>query len=199
MKITKKDKDRLDLAFNESKINHLEIKPNVIEVLMDCVSMNSENKFPEDDRHKFIFNQFGRIAIRLKLKKHGNDKAEIIKIKANELKAKFDGLKLESMYGWEYINLADEHFNHWQDELSLDEINNNSWAKMNTIDLFAEQIGKETITIDIRIWFTNFKVFDYLGRELSKKEFVENAQRGWNQIYKTGTSSENHKTKTLKK
>ncbi len=68
---------------------------------------------------------------------------------------------------------------------------------MNTIDLFAEQYGKDTVTINIRIWFSNFQIFDFLGKELTKTEFVENAERAWKQLYKTGISSDNHKTKIL--
>ena len=197
MRITQKDKEKLDLAFNESKINYVGIKSDTVEILMDCISMNSENKFPEDDRHKFMFSDFGRIAISYRLGEWDNEKAEIIKINETELKSKFDKLKLDSMYGWEYINLGDKTFDDWKEKLSLDLIKKDNWNEMNTIDLFAEQIGKDAVTIDIRIWFTDFQIFDYFGKEITKTEFVANAERGWNQLYKTGISSDNHKTKII--
>ena len=102
------------------------------------------------------------------------------------------------MYGWEFINLEEKQFTDWSDKISLDEINNSNWSDMNTIDLFAEQVGKDEITIDIRIWFSDFRVFDFKNTELSKKEFAENAQRGWNQMYETGIETENHKSKKMK-
>ncbi len=83
MRITKKDKDKLDLGFNESTLNYVEIKSNTVEILMDCISMNSNNRFPEDDRHKFVFSDFGRIAIGYKLGEWDNEKAEIITINEN--------------------------------------------------------------------------------------------------------------------
>lgn len=199
MEITRKDKDKLNLAFNESKINYIGIESEDVEVLMDCISMNSDYKFPDDDRHKFVFSDFGRIAISYKLGEWDDEKAEIVKIQPNELKSKFDGLKLDSMYGWEFINLDNKTFDDWKDKISLDIINKDNWNEMNTIDLFAEQIGKEAVTIDIRIWFKDFQVFDNFGKELTKKEFVENGERGWNQLYKTGISSDNHKTKIFEK
>ena len=199
MKNTKENKDKLDLAFNESKINYIGIESDVVEILMDCVSMNSDNKFPDDDRHKFMFNDFCRIAISFRLGEWDDNKAEIIKIEPTELKSKFDKLKLDSMYGWEYINLDDKTFNDWKDKISLDVVNKDDWNKMNTIDLFAEQIGKDAVTIDIRIWFKDFQIFDYYGIELTKKEFIENGERGWNQLYKTGISTDNHKTRIFGK
>jgi len=199
MKNTKENKDKLDLAFNESKINYIGIESGEVELLMDCISMNSDNKFPDDDRHRFMFNDFGRIAISFRLGEWDDEKAEIVNIEPIELKSKFDNLKLDSMYGWEYINLDDKTFNDWKDKISLDVVNKDDWNKMNTIDLFAEQIGKDAVTIDIRIWFKDFQIFDYFGRELTKKEFIENGERGWNQLYKTGISTDNHKTRIFNK
>ena len=193
MKIKKKNKDKLDLAFNESKINHIEIETNLVEIMLDCISMNSKNEFPEDNRHKFIFKNFGRIAVSYRLGEWNDENAEIIKIESNELKSKFEGLKLNAMYGWKFINIGEKNFNDWKNKLSLDFVNNENWKKMNTFDLFAEQYGKN-ITIDIRLWFKDFTVFDYFGKELNIKEFMENGERGWNQLYKTGITTENHKT-----
>ncbi len=195
MRITNTDKVKLDLGFNESKLNYVEIKSNTVEILMDCISMNSNNKFPKDNRHKFVFSDFGRIAIGYKLGEWDNDKAEIITINENELKSKFDKLKLDSMYGWEFFNLGDKTFDDWKEKVSLDLIKKDNWNEMNTIDLFAEQYGRNAVTIDIRIWFSDFQIFDFGGRELTKTEFVENAERAWKQLYEIGLSSDNHKTK----
>ena len=197
MRITQIDKEKLDLAFNESKINYVGIKSDTVEILMDCISMNSENKFPEDDRHKFMFSDFSRIAISYRLGEWDNENAEIIKINETELKSKFERLNLDSMYGWEYINLGDKTFDDWKEKLSLDLIKKDNWNEMNTIDLFAEQIGKDAVTIDIRIWYKDFQIFNYFGKEIAKTEFVANAERGWNQLYKTGISSDSHKTKII--
>ena len=198
MNIKKKQKDGLDLAFNESKINYVGIESNSIEVLLDCISMNSNKEFPDDNRLKIVFSDYGSIAVSYRKGNWDNENAEIEKIKPDELKLKFDGLILDSMYGWEFINLEEKQFTDWSDKISLDEINNSNWSDMNTIDLFAEQVGKDEITIDIRIWFNDFRVFDFKNTELSKKEFAENAQRGWNQMYETGIETENHKSKKMK-
>lgn len=198
MNIDKKQKDGLDLAFNESTINYVGIESDSVEILLSCISMNADMDFPDDNRLKIVFSDYGRIAISYRKGTWDDENAEIEEIKPDELKSKFDGLILDSMYGWEFINLEEKQFTDWSDKISLDEINNLNWSDMNTIDLFAEQVGKDEITIDIRIWFNDFRVFDFKNIELSKKEFAKNAQRGWNQMYETGIETENHKSKKMK-
>lgn len=197
MNIEKKQKDGLDLAFNESTINYVGIESDSVEILLSCISMNADKKFPDDNRLKIIFSDYGRIAVSYRKGSWDDENAEIDKIESEELKSKFDGLILDSMYGWEFINLEEKEFTDWSDKISLDKTNNSNWSSMNTIDLFAEQVGKDEITIDIRIWFNDFRVFDLNNREFSKKEFAENAQRGWNQMYQTGITTANHKTTKL--
>ncbi|QXP78816.1 MULTISPECIES: hypothetical protein [Winogradskyella] len=197
MKIDKKQKDELDLAFNESKINYVGIESDIVEVLLNCISMNSNNEFPDDNRFRILFEKYGRIAVSYRKGSWDDESAEIEKIKPNELKSKFHGLILDSMYGWEFLNLDEKQFKDWSDKISLDVIQKSNWSSMNTIDLFAEQIGKDEVTIDIRIWFTDFKIFDFKNRELTKTEFAENGQRGWNQMYKTGISTTDNKTTKL--
>ena len=198
MNIDKKQKDELDLAFNESTINYVGIESDSVEILLSCISMNADKEFPDDNRLKIVFSDYGRIAISYRKGTWDDENAEIEEIKPDELKSKFDGLILDSMYGWAFINLEEKQFTDWSDKISLDKINNSNWSDMNTIDLFAEQVGKDEITIDIRIWFIDFRVFDFKNTELSKKEFAENAQRGWNQMYETGIETENHKSKKMK-
>lgn len=199
MRITEKEKNELDLAFNESKINYAEIHSDSVEVLFDCISMNENGEFPDDNRHKVVFPNYGRIVVSYRNGAWDNESAIVDTFRPKELKNKFSGLILDSMYGWEFINLDDSHFDKWSNKISLDKINHSSWSNMNTIDLFAEQVGKDEVTIDMRIWFEDFIIFDFKGNELTKKQFAENGQRGWNQLYDTGISTENHKTRKIEK
>lgn len=197
MNIDKKQKDGIDLALNESKINFVDIESNKVTVLLSCISMKSNNEFYEDNRFRIEFNDFGRIAVSYRNGTWGDENAKVEIIGTGELKSKFKGLILDSMYGWEFINLEEKHFTDWSDRISLDEINKSEWSEMNTIDLFAEQVGKDGVTIDIRIWFSSFRIFDIKDKELTKEEFAENGKRGWDQLYKTGIKMENNKTTRL--
>ena len=197
MNIEKKQKDGLDLALNESKINFVDIESNKVTVLLSCISMKSDNEFCDDNRFRIEFNDYGRIALSYRNGLWDDKNAKIEIIKPSELKSKFKDLILDSMYGWEFINLEEKHFTDWSDRISLDEINKSEWSEMNTIDLFAEQVGKNEVTIDIRIWFSNFRIFDINDKELTKEEFAENGKRGWNQLYETGIKTENNKTTKL--
>jgi hypothetical protein len=198
MKLDKKQKNGLDLALNESKINFVDIEANKVSVLLSCISMMSNYEFYDDNRFRIEFNDYGRIAVSYRNGTWNDENAEVDSIEPTELKSKFDNLILDSMYGWEFINLKDKHFTDWSDKISLDKINKSNWSEMNTIDIFAEQVGKDEVTIDIRIWFSDFKIFDFKGKELAKNEFAENGQRGWNQLYETGIQTENNKITKLK-
>ncbi|NVK66547.1 MAG: hypothetical protein HWE22_18285 [Flavobacteriales bacterium] len=191
-------KDKLDLAFNESTINFVDIGEKSIEVVFDFISMDSNGEFPNDNRHLIAFNNFGRIALSYKMGSWDNENAKILSIEPNTIKQHFNDLNLDSMYGWEFINLGEEEFTKWSDKLSLDLMKREDWKSLNTIDLFGEQIGTPEVTIDIRIWFDEMSIKTVEGKELSLQEFTENAQRGWDQMYKTGISTSNHKTTKLK-
>lgn len=197
MNIDKKQKNELDVALNESKMNFIDIKSNKVIVLLSCISMTSDNKFYDDNRFRIEFNDYGRIAVSYRNGTWDDKNAKVEIIEPRKLKSKFKDLILDSMYGWEFINLEEKHFTDWSDKISLDEINKSEWSKMNTIDFFAEQVGKDEVTIDIRIWFSNFQIFDINNKELTKEEFAENGKRGWNQLYETGIKTENNKTTKL--
>ncbi len=197
MNIEKKQKDGIDLALNESKINFVDIESNKVAVLLSCISMKSDNEFYDDNRFRIEFNDFGRIAVSYRNGTWDDKSAKVEIIEPGELKSKFKDLILDSMYGWEFINLEEKHFTDWSDRISLDKINKSEWSEMNTIDLFAEQVGKDEVTIDIRIWFSDFRIFDINDKELTKEEFAENGKRGWNQLYETGIKTENNKTTKL--
>lgn len=185
------------MGFNESTINYIDIKNDTVEMLLDCISMNAENKFPDDNRLKILFADYGRIAVSYRKGNWDDENAEVVKIQPKDLKSKFYGLKLDSMYGWEFLNLGKKQYKEWSDRKSLNKINDSNWSSMNTIDLFAEQIGKEEIIIDIRIWFKDFQIFDLKNNEITKEDFANNAERGWNQLNKTGITTTDHKTKIL--
>lgn len=191
-------KDKLDLAFNESRINFIRITEGSLEVMFDFISMDSSGEFPDDDRHLITFNNFGRITLSYKMGSWDDENAEVISIEPEEVQQHFADLNLDSMYGWEFINLGDEECTKRSNKHSLDLTKREDWKRLNTIDLFGEQIGTPDVTLDIRIWFDEISIKTFEGKELSLQEFTENAQRGWDQLYSTGISTSNHKTTKLR-
>ena len=190
-------KDKLNLAFNESTINNVSINEDVVEVMIDVISMDSNEVFPNDNRHLIRFSNFGRVALSYKMGSWEEENAEIASVEPSAVEGLFTDLILDSMYGWEFINLGIEEFEKWSDKLSLDLTKREDWNSLNTIDLFGEQIVSPEATFDMRIWFDELSVTTFEGKELSLQEFTENAQRGWEQLYKTGLSMTNHKTTKL--
>ena len=161
--------------------------------------MNESKEFPEDSRIKVIFRPYGRIALSYRKGEWNNEEAEVVQIDQNNLKDYFSSLKLDSMYGWEFINLHEQDFNKWSDKLSLDKRIENDWRSMNTIDLFAEQNGEDPVTIDVRIWFDDLEIFDYDSHPMTIQQFIDSGQRGWDQLYNTGVESKEHKNYKMKK
>lgn len=198
MTITNEIKDGLNVAFNESKLNYIDITQEIVVVILDFLGMDTNNEFPEDSRVKIIFKPYGRIAISSRKGEWDDAQAEIVELDENELNDYFSDLKLDSMYGWEFINIGGKNFEKWSDKLSLDKQTSSEWNKMNTIDLFGEQYGPDAITIDVRIWFDSFEVFGFDGKKMTTQEFIEKGQSGWNQLYKTGIKSENHRNYKMK-
>lgn len=196
-RIEREVKDKLDLAFNESTINNVSINEDVVEVMIDVISMDSNEAFPNDNRHLIRFSNFGRVALSYKMGSWEEENAEIASVEPSAVEGLFTDLILDSMYGWEFINLGIEEFEKWSDKLSLDLTKREDWNSLNTIDLFGEQIVSPEVTFDMRIWFDELSVTTFEGKELSLQEFTENAQRGWEQIYKTGLSMTNHRTTKL--
>lgn len=192
-----KYKDGIDLAINESTLNSVRIGSNEVEVGLGCISMNENGEFPDDNRFKFIFHDFGRIALSFRRGLWDDESALIEKIDPSEIASKLNGLILDSMYGWEFIDLKENQFTSWSDKKSLDKVNKQNWSDMHTIDLFAEQDGAEPVTIDLRIWFADIQILDWNNSELSLDEFIQNGQRGWEQLYKTGITTTNNKTSKL--
>jgi hypothetical protein len=199
MKITSEIEKGLNLAFNESKLNYVDITPDFIEVVLDCICMNENNEFPDDSRIKIQFKPYGKIAISYRKGEWDDKQAEIVKIESDKLKDYFSDLTLDSMYGWEFINFGEKEYEKWSDKLSLILETDLDSKGMNTIDLFAEQIAKDAVTINIRIWFDDFKIFDSKENELTKQQFIDSGQRGWNQLYDTGIQSQDHKNFKMKK
>lgn len=192
MQISNELREGLDIAFNESTLNYVDISAEYVEVLLDCLCMNENNEFPEDSRVRVFFKSVGRIAVSYRKGEWNDEEAEVLKLDEKELKNAFEGLILDSMYGWEFINLDDTGFNKWSTRLSLDKITATNWNTMNTIDLFAEQVGKDEVTIDLRIWFENLEIVDFNDRPMTVQEFVDSGKRGWDQLYKTGINTRNH-------
>ena len=77
MNIDKKQKDELDLAFNESTINYVGIESDSVEILLSCISMNADKEFPDDNRLKIVFSDYGRIAISYRKGTWDDENAEI--------------------------------------------------------------------------------------------------------------------------
>ena len=82
MKITSEIENGLNVAFNESKLNYVDITSDFIEVVLDCLYMNENNKFPDDSRIKIQFKPYGKVAISFEKVNGMTNKQKLLKLKA---------------------------------------------------------------------------------------------------------------------
>lgn len=174
--------DGLNIALNEATIIglHPDIKERVVQMNIKPVAIQSDGIIPISNT--IFLRGVGRIAASYKL--NNDDKAMIFS--PRQLSEKMKEFYNEQIYGWEFINNGQDIFDDWKDNLSFDLIfDENLETALHTIDLFQEdKFSKKNI--DIRIWFKEIRIYDANLDELSIQVFVENGERGWQKLYKSG-------------
>ena len=196
MIITEELKSGLDLALNEATLNYIDLnkRDNSVKVVLDCIALELNGEFPSDTRVILDFVPIGRIAVSYRLGEWNDGEATIRKISdEQELIKSLKDLKLDSMYGWEFINNKKEEFEKWQNKISFDYSTENNLSQFNTIDLFAEQIHEPQTTVDVRIWFKDFKIYSIDKKLISLEEFIERGKKGWERLYNGGILTKDHK------
>ena len=181
--ITQDIKDGLNYALNEASIIGLDFdeeRKNVY-VTFYPIAIQHDGKIPNDNRFLIAFRNVGRLASSLTLDKD----SPAIKFDPNQLADKMSEYKNEQLYGWEFIDNGETIFNDWKDNKSFDLVINNNFDKQHTIDLFQEDKYSKK-TIDVRIWFENFEIFDSNLKPFDVQTFIDNGKRGWDKLYESG-------------
>jgi hypothetical protein len=182
--ITQDIKKGLNLALNEAIIVGLDFddKCSTVYVTFYPIAVQKDGTVPYDNRFLFAFRNVGRIASSLTLE----PETKAIKFDTNDLSDKMSEFKNESIYGWEFIDNAEELvFKQWKDNMSFDKVLSDTFDKQHTIDLFQEDKYSQK-TIDIRIWFDKIEMFDSDLKPFDTQTFIDNGKRGWDKLYKDG-------------
>ena len=175
-------KYKIGLALNEATLLGIEFdkEKKLVACSFAVVAMDKNGKVPDDNRLLIIFKPVGRFVASLR-NGHWDDKnATVDFFEPNDILAKIQSFRGQSIYGWNFVNCGDEDFNKWKNRLSFDYSTSDHSGLTNTIDLFQEGLERH---IDIRIWFDDFEILTSKYEKVKIDEFVENGRRGWDAIY----------------
>nr|WP_298792557.1 hypothetical protein [uncultured Allomuricauda sp.] len=186
MKIEGEILDKINLAFNESRIVDCVINKieNKVVTEFETLSLLENGLRPKDRTVEIHFEGVSQVSINLKFGEWNNEDAPIKKLQVEEISKEVRDFKGQEMYGWDFVNTpnSEVEFNKWKDNASLS-ISLSENNALNTIDIFSEHFSKISKTLDIRIYFEEFSVKSKSGESIDLKEFVERGFRAWNAVY----------------
>lgn len=186
VKIEGEIRDKINLAFNESRIVDCVIDntENTIITEFETLSLLENGLSPKEPTVKIYFEGVSQLSINLKLGKWNDKNASIKKLNIEEVSEDVRNFNGQEMYGWEFVNAPNSEieFNNWKNNASLN-ISFSESKAVNTIDIFSEHFSKSSKTLDIRIYFEKFSIKSKSGELIELKEFVERGYRAWDAVY----------------
>jgi hypothetical protein len=169
----------LGVALNEANLLSVTCERTRHEVLLGLNVLSLPEEGAESDGRRVLHLQgVSRVVCSYRGGHWDDPDAPILTLTLEELDDVIADFGQVPVYGWEFVDVGDEHFSRWSDRLSLDE----TWAGsgMHTIDLFQDAADR---ILDIRIWFENLEVRDAGGAQVPLRAFVEGGRRWWNAMY----------------
>ena len=98
---------------------------------------------------------------------------------AGSRKPSFGGCPI---YGWEFIDPAEESWSNWRDRLSVD-VRLSHDESPHVIDLFQEGGSGKPRHLDLRIWFAQIRITTYEERDIPVPEFIASGVRWWDGLH----------------
>jgi hypothetical protein len=175
-------KQGINIALNEAQILGIEFDKDkeIVAVTFAPIAIDQDGKVPTDNRVQFVFNPVGRFVASYKTGRWDDDNAKILKFEPQDIFNKVQEFNHSPIYGWKFIDVDDKEFNKWKNKLSFDYTSNQHNGLRHTINLFQDGNSK---TINIKIWFDNFEIFDSNYNKINLETFIENGKRGWDAVY----------------
>lgn len=175
--------DGLNHALNEATVLglDLDLEKRYVYVTISPIALLVDGSVPKDNRLLLAFENVGRIAASLT----PGQTSKAMAFEPSKLAEKFDEFKYEKIYGWEFINNGENLFKRWQEDKSFDLILLSNHDQQNTMDLFQED-KYSSKSIDVRIWFEHFHIYDNELCPVEFETFISNGKRGWEKLYASG-------------
>lgn len=181
MVIDEELRHRIGLALNEATLHDIKLdkKNSIVTCVFSLITLDKYEKLPDENRFQLVFKPVGRFIASYKKDVDGSE--ELQKFEPEGISDVIQSFDKQQIYGWDFVNIEEEFFDKWKDELSFDYSVSAEVGMANTIYLFQEYWKQD---IDIRIWFDDFEIFNSKNEQVQLEEFLENGKRGWNAIYR---------------
>jgi hypothetical protein len=190
MKIDAETADGFGIALNEAKLLGVEYDPtrNLIATTFSVLTLPDDHSpEPMDPRVQIVFSGVGRVAAALRNAVWNVRDAETIPLEISDLLQVVRSFGGQPVYGWEFVNVDDPEFRHWEKRLSLDYYPP-SGSTDNRINLFQESVVPER-HLDLWMWFSEIHLRNSHGDVIAMEDFIAGADRWWTAMY-----SRDHRT-----
>jgi hypothetical protein len=177
MDISDEMQEGLGIALNEASLVGLELDlpQKAGGVAFGVLALPEDGPRPTDSRVLFVLQPFGRIAASLRLGNSENGRLEAVPLTIEELPDVVSSFGQRPIYGWEFVDYAEEDFAKWSDRLSMD-FHGGGEGMAHSITLFQEGFDKD---LKLCIWFDEFTIFDPMRNEIGVDEFIAAGRRWW--------------------
>ncbi len=182
MVIDEELRHRIGLALNEATLHDIQLdkKNSIVTCVFSLITLDKYGKLPDENRFQFVFKPVGRFIASYKKKNDVDKQVELVAFEPEGISDVIQSFEEQQLYGWDFVNVEEEFFDKWKDELSFDHSVSAEVGMANTIYLFKEGWKRDIV---IRIWFDDFEIFNSKNEQVQLEEFLENGKRGWNAIY----------------
>jgi len=170
----------LGMALNEAGLLFVKCEKDLRRILVGVNVLSLPEHGPEsDDRRRLLeLRRVSRIVCSYRGGHWDDEDAPILGLATEQLSEVIVDFGQDPIYGWEFVDVGDEHFGRWAGRLSLDE----TWAEggSHTIDLFQDAADR---ILDIRIWFEDLEVRTSGGDRIPLGSFARGGRRWWDARY----------------
>jgi hypothetical protein len=176
----------LGIALNEATLLGVEVDvpARTVEVMLRVLTL-PETEHASDNSHVLLtLSPVGRIAASLR---HGpeDERPETVHpFQIESLSAVVRSFEASEIYGLEFFDGKDGHFEGWANHLSVD------WQAGadgldHTLDLFQEggESGQRRL-LNLRIWFDDMTIYTLAKAVVPINEFTAGGQRWWDALYR---------------
>jgi hypothetical protein len=174
----------LNTALNEATVvgatvDPVERKARIALAILALPAMGPPN---EDPRAMIVLAPVGRVCASLRDGQWDDAAAPVRPFILSQLMDVVRSFGEQAIYGWDFIDRADDDHARWSRQLSLDEHLGERDGLRHTLDIFQESGAGPARHLDLRFWFDMLYVFKPVGDDLVRTPldlFAAEGKRWW--------------------
>jgi hypothetical protein len=168
--ISEDERDGLNVALNEATWAGISVDAAArrARVLLEVLSLPANGAVAACSQVVLTVNQVSRIAASLRMGWWNDSTAQVIPLALADLDATVRSFGGCPIYGWQFIDPAEESWSNWRDRLSVD------------VRLTQDESPRH---LDLRIWFAQIRITTHDERDIPLPEFIASGVRWWDGLH----------------